>query len=451
MLRRVLLAASASPRLRQLITTAPATRAIVEHHDALRLRFARNAAGRWSASFGPIAASTPFTLVDLSSYHASEQDARLRQSASEAAAGFDLSTGPLVRVVLFRFGTGTPGRLLFIVHHLAVDGVSWRVLLEDFRTVCDQISRGESAALPAKTTSYRTWVEQLRNHASLVADERPYWLAPDRRTVEPIPADRPFAAGANTVGSAREITRVLDVAATSALLHEAPRAYTTEINDLLLTALAQTFAEWMGRDHLLVDVEGHGREDFLDEVDTSRTVGWFTSQFPVLLRVDPRAPLGDAVKSVKEQLRAVPRRGAGFGVLRYLSNDGETVAALRALPAAGVLFNYLGQGGQASDTGWSLMPGLPGLDVSPRAVRPHLIEINGIILDGRLTLAWTFSEAVHTQATIDALASRYVDALRLLIDHCRTAATRQFTPSDFPEARIDQKSLDALIAKLSPS
>jgi len=428
-----------------------ATRALVDHHDALRLQFVQNASGRWSAEYGRVGGTTPFRIVDLSSCATSEQDARLRESALAAAAGFDLATGPLIRVVYFRLGGDRPGRLLFVVHHLAVDGVSWRLLLEDFRAACDQAARGGSIALPAKTTSYRTWVERLRAHASIVADERAYWLAPDRRDAAPIPIDRAFAPGANTVASAHEITRVLDAGTTSALLHEAPGAYNTEINDLLLTALAQTFAAWTGRDRLLVDVEGHGREDFVEDVDTSRTVGWFTSQFPVLLRVDPHATSGDAVKSVKEQLRAVPRRGAGFGVLRYLSDDADTAAAIGALPAASVLFNYLGQGGQAAGDEWTLVPGPPGLDTSPRAVRPHLVEINAIVLDGRLTLAWTFSEAVHAPATIDALASRYADALRALIDHCRTAATGQFTPSDFPAARMDQQSLDALIAKLSSS
>ena len=457
-----------------------ATRALLDHHDALRLRFklrhehvghdSSRADGENRghdtilgttevvpyvlAEYGPLTHDTPFTVVDLSSLPADERAARLHEAESQVQSSFDLSAGPLIRVVLFQMGSATPAQLLFVVHHLVVDGVSWRILLEDFRTAYGQARRGQPASLPAGTASYRTWAARLCEQASTVADERAYWTGPERRTVEPLPTDYSFAADSNTAASARHVTRVLDAPTTSALLHDAPRAYTTEINDLLLTALAQTFAAWTGRDRMLVDLEGHGREDLLDEVDTSRTVGWLTSQFPVLLHADRHAAPGDALKSVKEQLRAVPRRGAGFGVLRYLSGDADLAAQLDALPRAGVLFNYMGQTGRVSGTDlpWNPISGARDLDISPRAVRSHLIEINGIVLDGCLELTWTFSEAVHRRDTIEDLASRYDGHLRALVDHCRRTTTTQYTPSDFPAApHLDQKSLDALIAKITNS
>ena len=446
-----------------------ATRAILEHHDALRLRFVESpGAGNvdeWTAAYGPLAGGTPFSVVDLSSPSSAgiqtvsdpDEASRMREAIARCQADFDLAIGPLIRVVLFQTGPATPGRLLFVVHHLVVDGVSWRVLLEDFRSAYGQASREEPVALPAKSTSYRVWAARLRERAPALAAEGAYWMATERRRVEPLPVDCPHTPEANTVASARDVARVLDAAVTSALLHEAPRAYTTEITDLLLTALAQIFTAWTGREAVLVDLEGHGREQLLDDVDTSRTVGWLTSQFPVLLHIDRRdrgddhAALGETLKSMKEQLRSVPRRGAGFGVLRYLSESAPLVAELRTLPRAGVLFNYMGQTGRVSsgDLQWAPVADTAGLDVSPRAVRSHLIEINAIVLDGRLQMVWTFSEAVHRRETIDDLATRYERALRALVDHCRTVSASQYTPSDFPAARLDQKSLDALVAKIS--
>jgi non-ribosomal peptide synthase protein (TIGR01720 family) len=170
----------------------------------------------------------------------------------------------------------------------------------------------------------------------------------------------------------------------------------------------------------------------------------------VQLKVSRDAAPSDVIKSVKEQLRAVPRGGTGFGLLRYLSPDEALVNSLRALPRPEILFNYFGQAGRilSPELQWTMVQGPAGLDVSPGAQRSHLLEINAIVADGRLALTWTFSEAIHRRDTIEALARRYEHTLRLLIDHCRTLENPQHTPSDFPEARLDQRSLDALIAKL---
>ena len=230
-----------------------------------------------------------------------------------------------------------------------------------------------------------------------------------------------------------------------------PRLYTADLNEVLLTALAMTLRPWTGHDRLLIDLEGHGRDDRLDGLDTSRTAGWFTSQFPVLLTLGPGATPGDAIKAVKEQLRAVPQRGSGFGVLRNLSPDAELAARLQALPKSEILFNYFGQAGRilSPELPWSLLQGPAGLDVSRRAHRPHALEINAIVADGRFAFTWTFSDAIHRLDTIEGLARRYEHTLRRLVDHCRGVDTPQHTPSDFPAARLDQRSLDALVARLN--
>jgi non-ribosomal peptide synthase protein (TIGR01720 family) len=419
-----------------------ATRKLLQHHDALRLRFFQSN-GRWVAEHSPMPDAAPFSVVDVSRLSPDDQDEAILASASDLQARFDLSSGPLIHVRLFLLGSGRAARILFVAHHLVIDGVSWRVLLEDFYAVCS------GTDLPRKTTSYRTWATRLREEARSVA-EHDYWRSSRRLQVKPIPVDYAYGAHENTVDTAREATIELDEAVTAALLHEAPKAYNTEINDLLLTALARTLVEWTGQETMLIDLEGHGREDLFEDLDTSRTVGWLTTLFPVLLDMHRDAAPGEALKSVKEQLRAVPRRGIGYGMLRYLSDDKALINALKAFPKADVLFNYLGQTGRVLAQGLSWVPilGLNGPEQSPRSKRPHLLEISAIVMNDRLKVSWTFSEKVHSKSTIDNVVRRYETTLRGLIQHCTTAETRQYTPSDFPAARLDQKSLDALIARI---
>jgi non-ribosomal peptide synthase protein (TIGR01720 family) len=245
----------------------------------------------------------------------------------------------------------------------------------------------------------------------------------------------------------------LDEEATRALLQEVPAAYHTRINDALLTALVQAFAGWTGAPRLLLDLEGHGRDEGVfaggEGIDLSRTMGWLTAIYPAVLELDRRGrDPGEALKSVKEQLRAVPRGGLGYGALRHLG--GEAGAALRALPAPQVAFNYLGQldRGLPESSLFAPAPESAGEPRSPRQERPWLLEIAGGVAGGRLRLTWVYSENRHDARTIQGLIDRFLGALRALIEHCRTTREGGFTPSDFPEARANQKDLDKLMARI---
>ena len=197
---------------------------------------------------------------------------------------------------------------------------------------------------------------------------------------------------------------------------------------------------------MLVDLEGHGREALFDDVDVSRTVGWFTSLFPVGLEVAEGAHPGEALKAVKEQLRRVPQRGIGYGVLRYLSEDKALVERLRALPQAEISFNYLGQ----LDQGWSetspfqLAREIGGVPRSWQGSGRYLIEVNGRVTEGRLQLDWTYRENIYRHATVELFALHFVQALRTLITHC-TSQSGDHTPSDFPLARLDWHKLGQLM------
>jgi non-ribosomal peptide synthase domain TIGR01720 len=374
--------------------------------------------------------AVPFGVVDLSELAEEEQPAVLEGVAAVQQGSLNLSVGPLLRVVLFKRGAQRTGRLLMVIHHLAVDGVSWRILLEDWQRAYQQLREGKAIELPPKTTAFKEWAARLRVWALAGAAPGARLLAGRSwREVAPLPRDYSCDPEANTVGSAAHVAVALSVERTRVLLQEVPPVYHTQINDVLLTALVQSVVRWTGRRALLLDLEGHGREELFAEVDLARTVGWFTTLFPVRLELGAE-PLGEALKSVKEQLRGIPHGGIGYGVLRYVYPDAEVRAALQALPQAELSFNYLGQLDQALSDSSLFRPAQEssGPPRSPRGRRPHLLEVNGFVVGGQLQLEWTYSQQVHRRATVERLAQGFLEALEALIAHCQSPEAGGFTP-----------------------
>ncbi|MGE8061353.1 amino acid adenylation domain-containing protein [Pseudomonas sp. NPDC089547] len=414
-----------------------ALRAVVEQHDALRLRFTQGN-GQWQARFQPLDNAPLVRQRKLATLD------QLDAAGNEVQAGLDLALGPLLRAELFDFADGQQ-RLLLVVHHLVVDGVSWRVLLEDLQAAYQQVLNGQAISLPAKTSPVKAWAERLAAHGSSPAlqAQQGYWqqvLAGDHAE---LPRDNPQGSLDNS--HARTAATRLDAERTAKLLKQAPAAYRTQINDLLLTALARTLCQWSAQDNVLVQLEGHGREDLFDDLDLSRTVGWFTSLFPV--RLTPGHDLGQSIKAVKEQLRGVPDKGIGYGLLRYLG----TAEARQQLAGAGqarVTFNYLGQF-DASFGGESGALFVPSGEAAGRtqcagAQLGNWLSITGQVYGGELFLEWTFSADVHHPATIEHLAQAYEQALTELVEHCCDARHQGVTPSDFPLAALTQAQLDSL-------
>ena len=424
----------------------------IAHHDALRLRFVQEPTG-WRQFNAAPDDTVPFEWVDLSALIEDEQIAAIETHAAQVQASLNLSEGPLVRVVFFHLGAGHPVRLLIVFHHLVVDGVSWRVLLEDLQTVWEQLRRGDEVRLPAKTTSFKYWSERLVELAQSdeLREEMKYWLALPWDEHRPLPVD--FQDGRDSNASASTISVLLSVDETRALLQEVPAAYHTEINDALLTALALSYGKWAGSPALLIDLEGHGREDIFDDVDLSRTAGWFTSIFPVLLKLDHETGAGEALTSVKEQLRSIPRRGLGYGLLRYLSRDAATTSALRALPVAEVSFNYLGQFDQVfpAASPFTMAAENAGPERDSQGGRSHLLEVSGLIAGEQLRISWTFSENIHRRETIEELAQAFLSELQALIAHCQSSEAGGYTPSDFADFGWSQSELDSITTVIKHS
>jgi amino acid adenylation domain-containing protein/non-ribosomal peptide synthase protein (TIGR01720 family) len=427
-------------------------RRLVAHHDALRLRFERNESG-WRQVNSGLDEGLLFTLVDLSALAGDQRPTALETAAAQIQTGLNLAAGPVLWVAQFITGEAEPDKLLFVIHHLSVDGVSWRILLEDLPAVYESLRVRETVRLPPKTTSFMSWSESLTEHAqsSGILREAEYWLDESRREVAPFPVD--YQQGVNTIGTASVVSVSLTVEETQSLLRDVPEAYHTQINDVLLTALAQTLRDWAKSRLLLIDLEGHGREDILSEVDISRTVGFFTTRFPVLLDLGDTKGHGAELTSIKESLRRIPNHGIGYGLLRYLSRDRSLSERLRDLPQPEVSFNYLGQLDTAIAESSLFAPSreLHGPVRSLRQPRRHLLEINGAVARGQLEMAWTYSEARHRRSSIEDVSQKFIEALRSLINHCLSPEAGGYSPSDFAEFGWNQQELDDIVAKINGS
>ncbi|ANZ40481.1 hypothetical protein BBK82_35180 [Lentzea guizhouensis] len=441
---------------------ATAVDAVVAHHDALRTRFTRAGDGqsggarpgetatpgaptssRWVQDLAPTAPTGVLRVRDLAGLDGPAQEEAAQADALAAQSSLDLEAGPLIRAVLFRLGDRF--RLFLTVHHLVVDGVSWRVLLDDIDTAYHQVVRGEPVALEPVTTAFATWARRLADRvaAGELDADLDHWTGFAASAPAELPVDHEDGDPAEDV---RSVTVRLSPADTDALLHQVPGVYRTQVNDVLLSALGRALAEWTGRDRVLVGLEGHGREDVPDDLDVSRTVGWFTSQFPLALHV-PAGEWGGVLKSVKEQVRALPRRGQSYAALQYLAAPGSPAAALRDDPHPLISFNYHGQWDVAADDDGLVRARCAplGRDTAPGNTRAYLIDVVGLVENGRLELTWLYSGRVHDEPTVWAVADAMMRGLAEIVAHCAEPDAGGRTPSDFPLAHLGQAAVDRLV------
>jgi len=413
---------------------------VAAHHDGLRLRFECTAEG-WQQRYAEASTVEPVVWYDLSSFPKDDQVREVERLANQLQASLHLEKGALMRVGGFDLGAEHPSRLLIVMHHLVVDGLSWRILLEDLLLAYRQGTQGVKAQLPAKTHSFKQWANWLQSALKQAQEALPYWQ--ELPQPSPLPLDQ--STGENTMATAETVAVALSSHHTQALLQTVPLAYKTEINDLLLTALMQVLTEWTRARLHVVTLENHGRHPEIlgGELNLSRTVGWFTGLHPVALQLPGNDP-GEQLQAIKAQLRRVPHQGVSYGLLRY----GAGHEGLVVQPP--ISFNYLGQfdGLLAEAAGFRLLES-PGATSDGRHGRSHLIDINGWIRDDQLHLAWTYSHHHHRRSTLEHLANRYLEALQRLITHCQTAEPQAYSPEDFSLVQLDQATLEAVLGTVT--
>ncbi len=416
--------------------------ALYRRHDALRLRFSC-VDGVWRAMHAPMTAEMVRESCVLE--RLPEQESRQAGFISERCGYYqrslDIGAGPLLRAVYLE--GEKQGRLFLVVHHLVVDGVSWRVMLGDLEQGYGQMMAGQRVELGAKSSSYQQWGEALARYAGTteLEREREYWRAGGSKQARSWLV-KPLSTAAASYGSSRSAGVKLSVEETAALLKQCPAVYRTGINELLLAGVYWGLRKWSGARRVRITLEGHGREELFAELDTTETVGWFTTTYPVVLESDGEG-MREIIQGVKEQYRKVPHHGIGYGVLRYVAEDEVLKAGEEENPPA-LLFNYLGQLDQMvrTESAFAMAGEGTGDAIDGQRRRSHGLGLNGMVAGGMLRFQLDYSVEQYREEQMKELARKIEEGLEGVIRHCLEVGEGDYTPSDFPLAKVDQGTLD---------
>jgi amino acid adenylation domain-containing protein/non-ribosomal peptide synthase protein (TIGR01720 family) len=415
---------------------------LVHYHDALRFKYQMGETG-WTQQYG----LNPGELdsSDLSQSSEKEFGERLTQLCQTTQQSLDITKGDIVRCVWIQTPSShSHNRFLMVIHHLAVDGVSWRILLEDMEVMLQGITQGQSVQLGAKSSSYRQWYEALDRYSQTKAQKQISYWQKIQESYTPLTTDTRYT-GAVLGSQLKTYSSGLSKTLTTQLLQEISGVYRTDINDILLSALASAVSQWQNTHTLSIGLEGHGREHIEENIDLNRTVGWFTSLYPVHLDIADIADKSELIKTVKEQLRQVPDKGLGYGVLKYISQH----PTLQGEDPWDIVFNYLGQLDTAvSSSQWfSAATEAQGSMTSALHQATEKLSINSYVESGELKLNWSYSELHYHPGSIEALTELYIQELQHIIEHCKTNQDKTYhTPSDYGLAKeISYKELDAFL------
>ncbi len=410
---------------------------LLQRHDALRLKFIQSD-GQWQGEYQDFNASM---LQRVQIFHDWNEDHfdNLEPLATKIQASLDPEHADLLRAAWIENKNGAK-RLLLVIHHLVIDGVSWRILLEDLDLLWSQYQQNQPLALATKTASYQQWGAFLASYAQQadLLKEQQFWLAQYHAEllIEDL-AKRLYPGEILSVG--RQTLRVrLCAEQTQALFQQCHRRYRTQVHELLLAACFHGIQRWGGINRIALDLESHGRESLAAQLDLSQSVGWFTVSYPLLLSADT-SDVADIIGSIKEQLRAVPNNGIGFGVLKYLTQ----LPSLAHLGRHELSFNYLGQFDQVLNSGqhfgWARESS--GQTTSDKQQALHRLILTAVVLDGQLEMSLEFAGERYSTVAMAALLKTMVASTEAMIEHCRQSGPGRLTPSDFPLAKVDASQL----------
>ncbi|MCY9340111.1 lichenysin non-ribosomal peptide synthetase LicA [Bacillus haynesii] len=420
-------------------TAGQALSKLIEHHDALRMVYQRNGDGivQYNRGLEETAVSPEVIRFNESG---AELEAAVLKASNRIQSSIDLTEGPLLKAAIFKTDQGD--HLLIVIHHLVVDGISWRILLEDFAAGYAQAEKGEPIILQEKTHSFAEYAARLKEYAGskAFAKEIGYWQEIEQAETAALPKDD--EAEDKRMRHTKTAEFSLSKEETEQLMTKVHEAYSTEMNDILLTALGLALKEWTGQEDFIICLEGHGREDIIDGLNISRTVGWFTSQFPVLIQMGHSEDIGYQIKQIKEELRHIPNKGIGYGIYRYLTEEGKEAQPIKY----DISFNYLGQFTEMTDSGLFTRSTLPSGDpLSPETEKPNVLDIVGYIESGILTMSIAYHSLEYKESTVAAVAASFKTYLLQLIGHCLERDGGELTPSDLGDDELTLEELDKLM------
>ncbi|MDE1453327.1 amino acid adenylation domain-containing protein [Bacillus paralicheniformis] len=416
-----------------------AVSALIKHHDALRMMFKKDDNGRILQYNRGISQTDEdgfsFKTIDLADE--TQIAERIEAEEKRIQRAIRLDEGLLCHIGLFRLRDAD--HLLIAIHHLIVDGVSWRILLEDLQTAYQQALADRKIKLPQKSDSYVTYANRLHplSTSNELLEEAAYWEHAISFETAALPKDGHRNAD-RLQKTALIASRMLSVKLTNQLLFQTKQAYGTEVNELMLAALGMALADWTKREHFLVSVEGHGREGHVPDIDISRTVGWFTSIYPVLL--DMSVPDNSSektacrIKNVKDMMRRVPNQGTGYGLLQSSQRIQHREPE--------ICFNYLGQF-DGLEGMMRMSPYQPRHNIAEERPREFDLDINAMVVNQRLDIQTVYTD-VFSRRTIETFMDGFHDRLCEVIEHCSAKKKREKTLSDFSNKQLTSASFESI-------
>jgi non-ribosomal peptide synthase protein (TIGR01720 family) len=412
---------------------------IQAHHDALRTVF-REEEGIVTAEI--LDERMPLHIEEIDLTAEDDVDGAITKRANALQASINLNHGPLLKLGLFQLAKGS--RLLIVVHHLVMDGVSWRILFEDIGELFTRLKQGKPLQMPAKSSSVKDWAQRLARFSNepRLQEESQYWNELLNANHAPLPTNGEQSENTVQFQTVKGVS--LDSQMTGNLLTSVHDAFGTEINDLLLAAFGLAVKEHWGLPGLLVALEGHGREDLFDDIEVQRTVGWFTSVFPVVVEAAEAKTLDRHIIDTKERLHRIPRKGIGYGILKYLSSNGS--AALTDGVEPNVSFNYLGQFDMdTEDLPFRVIAdSTAGRSHSPNQQREYQLDIECAVTGGKLNISASFSHKLFEDSDIESLLKEYERQLERIIDFCLSRGEREMTPTDFSYKDLSMDDLEQI-------